>query len=46
MIAAPTSMIGVITSSRTSQPRKIATIGFTYAYVATREIAAFCSSQA
>ena len=46
MIAAPISVIGVITSSRISQPSTIATTGFTYAYVATREIGAFWSSHA
>ena len=33
-------------SSRISQPRAIATTGFTYAYVETFEIGAFCSSHA
>ena len=31
MIAAPTIVIGVTTSSRISQPSRIATTGFTYA---------------
>ena len=46
MIAAPATVIGVTASSRISQPRKIATTGFTYAYVATLEIGAFWSSHA
>jgi hypothetical protein len=35
----------VISSSRRSQPRKTATIGFAYAYVATSEVGATRSSQ-
>ncbi len=46
MIPAPKSVSGVIDSLRTSQPSAIATTGFTYAYVETFEIGAFCSSQA
>ncbi len=46
MIAAPRNVVPVISSSSTSQPSTIATTGFTYAYVATFEIGAFCSSHA
>ncbi len=46
MIPAPKSVNGVIDSLRISQPRAIATTGFTYAYVETLEIGAFWSSQA
>src|SRR4051812_6302821 len=38
-------MVPVIVSSSRSQPRKMATTGFTYAYVDTFEIGAFFSSQ-
>ena len=46
MMPAPNSVSAVIGSSRISQPSAIATTGFTYAYVETFEIGAFCSSQA
>src|SRR3954471_14782351 len=45
MTAAPTSVVAVTFSDRIDQPRKIATTGFTYAYVVTFEIGAFWSSQ-
>ena len=37
MMAAATSIRGVNDSPATSQPRKTATTGFTYAYVETRD---------
>ena len=44
--AAPAAAIwSVISSPRSAQPRKTATIGFTYAYVATSESGATRSSQ-
>src|SRR3954454_15660105 len=41
---APTSIVAVTFSDRIAHPRKIAMTGFTYAYVATFETGAFCSS--
>ena len=46
MIAAPISAMVEIDSSLIRKPRTIATTGFTYAYVETLEIGAFCSSHA
>ena len=45
MIAPPSRIAGVTDSPSSSAPRRIATTGFTYAYVETFEIGAFWSSQ-